>query len=93
MVIRILALLPFLDAVNNVFGLHIMLPFGKDKLFTAILFGAGLVNLLLAFVLTPLWQERGMATAVLVSDVFVIFSMFACLQKYQINPLTCGNKL
>lgn len=92
MVIRILALLPFLVAVSNVLGIQIMLPFRKDRLFTAILFGAGLVNLLLAFVLTPLWQELGMATAVLVSEVFVTFSMFACLTKYQINPLTCWNK-
>lgn len=85
-VIRVLSFLPLLIAANNVFGTQIMLPFGKDKSFTAIVFVAGLINLLLAFILSPVWQEVGMGVAVLVSEVFVTFAMFAFLYINQLNP-------
>ena len=63
-----------------------MLPFGKDKLFTSILFGAALMNLSLAFFLIPFWQEVGMATAFLVSEIFVTSVMFFALAFYDLNP-------
>jgi PST family polysaccharide transporter len=86
-VIRVLALLPALIAISTVLGVQIMLPFGKDKLFASVLLGAGLMNLLLAFILAPVWHELGMAVAVLVSEVLVTFSMFALLWINQLNPL------
>ncbi len=91
-VIRVLAPLPFLVCLSNVLGIQIMLPFGKDKLFAFIIFSAGVVNLLLAFVLTPFWQELGMATAVLVSEVAVTCSMFAILAIYGLNPFRSLNE-
>lgn len=92
-VIRLLAFLPALVAVSNVLGIQIMLPFGKDRLFTSILILAGLINLLLAFVLIPLWHEIGMAIAVLVSEMFVTLSMFGSLSICKLNPLARQNKV
>lgn len=85
-VIRVLAFIPFLVAISNVLGIQTMLPFGKDKLFTSILFGAGLVNLSLAFFLISFWQEVGMAAAFLVSEIFVTMVMFFALSFYNLNP-------
>lgn len=85
-VIRVLALIPFLVAISNVLGIQTMLPFGKDRLFTGILFAAGLINLSLAFVLIPFWQQVGMATAFLVSEIFVTAAMFVALSRYNLNP-------
>ena len=85
-VIRVLAFIPFLVAISNVLGIQTMLPFGKDKLFTSILFGAGLVNLSLAFFLISFWQEVGMAAAFLASEIFVTMVMFFALSFYNLNP-------
>jgi len=81
LVMRILAFLPFLIALSNVLGIQLMIPFGKDRAFTLILFGAGALNVSLAVVLAPLWQAAGMAVAVLLSETFVTLAMFIYLTK------------
>jgi PST family polysaccharide transporter len=86
-VMRILAGLCFLIAVSNVLGFQIMIPFGRDKIFTLILFGAGLLNIMFAILLTPIWQESGMAVAVLVSEAFVTGTMMLYLYICRINFL------
>ncbi len=80
-VMRILALLPFLIALSNVLGIQLMIPFGKDRAFTLILFGAGVLNVSLAIILAPIWHEKGMAIAVLLSEIFVTSTMFLYVNK------------
>ncbi len=87
-VMRILAGLCFLIAASNVLGIQIMIPFGKDKAFTIILFGAGILNLTLAILLAPIWQESGTAVAVLFSEAFVTGAMFVYLSICRIDLLT-----
>jgi PST family polysaccharide transporter len=87
MVMYLLAALPFLIAASNVLGIQLMIPFGKDKAFTLILFAAGLVNICLAIPLAPLWRESGMAVAVLLSETFVTGTMLIYLSVRQLNPL------
>ncbi|MEM4655254.1 MAG: flippase [Thermosphaera sp.] len=87
MVIRILCWICFLIATSNVLGIQIMIPFGKDRAFTFILFSAGLINIMLAMLLAPIWQESGMAVAVLLSESFVTGTMFIYLSRCQLNPL------
>lgn len=85
-VIQILAALPLLVAISNVLGIQIMVPFGKDKAFTSILFGAGIINILLAIILTPIWKESGMAISVILSETIVTTVMFIYLWVKKINP-------
>lgn len=91
-VMRVLAALPLLVALSNVLGIQIMLPFGKDRAFTVILFGAGLTNIAFAVLLAPHWQGIGMATAVLITETVVTGSMFIYLQWHGLNPLGRGAK-
>lgn len=84
-VMRILAGLPFLIALSNVLGIQMMLPLGKDRVFTLILFIAGLLNIILALVFAPLWQASGMALAVLISESFVTASMLITLRHFGIT--------
>jgi PST family polysaccharide transporter len=86
-VMQILAWLCFLIAVSNVLGIQIMLPFGRDKAFTSIIFGAGVINVILAVLLVPTWYELGMALSVLISELFVTAAMFIYLTLNQLNPL------
>ena len=79
-VMRVLAPSIFLIALNNVLGIQLMLPLGRDRAFTLILFGAGLLNVVLAVVLAPPWKALGMAIAVLISELFVTVTMFVYLR-------------
>ena len=85
-VMRILAAFVFINAVTNVFGIQIMLPFGHDRAFAAILFGAGLINIALAAFLVPLWKQVGMALAVLSSGIFVIIAQALYLYTHHLLP-------
>jgi len=79
-VMRILAPIIFLIALSNVLGIQIMLPLGKDKPFTLILFCAGILNALWAIILAPIWRATGMAVAVVISELFVTVSMLIYLR-------------
>ncbi|HXG36598.1 MAG TPA: flippase [Dehalococcoidia bacterium] len=87
-VMRILAFLPFLISLSNVLGIQLMIPLGKDRAFTLILFGAGVLNVSLALLLAPAWHERGMAVAVLLSEIFVTSAMFLYLAKVGLSVIS-----
>ena len=91
-VVRVLSLLPLLIALSNVLGIQWMLPLGLDRLFNAIILGAGLVNLTLAVLLAPRFAHLGMAWAVVVSETFVILAMYFLLWRRALDPLTYGRK-
>ncbi|MGC8947271.1 MAG: flippase [Anaerolineae bacterium] len=79
-IMRILAPIIFLIAMSNVLGIQIMLPLGKDRAFTLILFTAGILNISLALLFAPTWQALGMGIAVLISELFVTATMYFYLQ-------------
>jgi O-antigen/teichoic acid export membrane protein len=87
-VIRILAPLTLLVGLSNVFGIQIMLPFGWDRAFTAILMTAGAVNLALAVALAPAFEAVGMAVAVLSAELYVTLTMAIYLLARHVNPFT-----
>jgi len=80
-VMRILSPFIFINAVTNVFGIQIMLPFGCDRPFFRILLAAGVANVVLGVALAPLWQENGMALAVLSSGIIVTMGQVWYLYK------------
>jgi PST family polysaccharide transporter len=86
-VMRVLAPIIFLVALSNVLGIQLMLPLGEDRAFTLILFGAGLLNIILAIVLAPPFEAVGMAVAVLISEFFVTVAMIAYLCFININVI------
>lgn len=87
---RVMAPVPFLIAVSNVLGIHVMLPLGRDREFTSILFGAALLNLIAAFVLVPPLRATGMAIAVLLSEAFVTFTMVVYLRRSDLLPVAAA---
>jgi len=85
-VMRILAMLSLPLSVSYVLGIQVMLPFGRDKAFTAIPLSAGLINIAIAFLLVPAGGERGMAVAYLLSETFVAATIFIYLWFHHLNP-------
>jgi len=86
-VLKILSFLPFIIALSNIFGIQTMLTFNYKEAFSKILISASIINILLAFVLVPLYQHVGISFAVLISEIFVTVSMFVYLQKKGIKVL------
>jgi PST family polysaccharide transporter len=83
--LRIMAFLPFIIALSNIFGIQTMLTFGLNKLFSKILIFAGLLNVLLIIPLIYLVGAVGVAITIVSTELFVTISMSLLLYKKEIN--------
>jgi len=86
-VLRILALLPPLIAISNVLGIQWMLALGLDRLVNTIVISACVLNVGLALILVPRYQQVGMAVAVVASEALVAFGLYAVLRIRNLDPL------
>ncbi len=80
-ILRILALMPLLIGLSNIFGIQTMLNFDRKKAFSKILIAGSILNLILSCILVPLYQHIGSATSVLITETFITVAMFIYLQK------------
>ena len=85
-VLRTLAFLAPLAATTNVFGIQWMLALRLDALFTRIVLGAGVLNVILAILLAPRFQHMGMAISVVIADIFVASVTLIILKKKSLDP-------
>lgn len=86
-VLRILSFLPFIIGLSNIFGVQTMLAFDLKKGFSNILISASIINIILAFILVPLYKHIGVSFAIVISEIFVTASMFLFLQNKGIKIL------
>jgi PST family polysaccharide transporter len=80
-VIRILAPLPFLVGLSNVFGVQVMVNFGLKSLLARILLTAGVLNILIAVLLAAPLRHTGVALASLTTEVFVTLVIILALRR------------
>lgn len=76
-----MALLPFLTGMSNVLGIQAMLNLGMKVQFSRILLFSGLFNILLVFLLVPVFQSKGSAISVLLSELTVTVLMAIVLSR------------
>lgn len=86
--LRVMALLPLLVALSNVFGIRWMLPLGLDRLFNRIILAAGLLNLAAATVLAHLYAGIGAAWAVVLAEALVTGGVYAALRARGLDPFS-----
>jgi len=86
-VLRILAFLPFIVGLSNVFGIQTMLTLSYKKEFSKILIFASIINVTLAFIMVPVFKHIGISISVLLSEIFITVSMFLFLQNKGIKVL------
>lgn len=81
--LRILSIIIFLVAVNNVYGMQAMLNLKFDKQFLIILFLGCLLNIFLNIMLTPKFLEIGTCLSWVVTELFVTitFVVFLATKK------------
>jgi PST family polysaccharide transporter len=70
-ILRLLAILPPLIGMNTVLMTQWMAPLGMDSILNRIICGAGLLNVGLAVILAPRYQQVGMACAVISAELFI----------------------
>ena len=80
-ILRILAVLPAVTAISNVLGIQVMLPFGRDRSFLAIVLIAGVINVGSAALFIPLWKGPGMAASLVLTETFVTSCVVAYVRR------------
>lgn len=82
---QILSFLFIIIGLSNVFGFEILLPFGKRKELMKPIVTAGIVNLVLNFILVPFLKQDGAAVTFLVSEIWVTFWMYFEARRLKVD--------
>jgi PST family polysaccharide transporter len=84
-VLKIMAFLPFVLTVSNVLGQQTMLTFDRKRPLFWISASAALVSVCLSLILAPWYGCIGVAVSWLLTEMFVVFTMFAYLVRNKLN--------
>lgn len=84
-VLLILAFLPFIISLGNIFGIQTMLPLGMIKFYSGIVFSAAILNVLLSIVMANLLKHIGIAFAVLFTETFIAIATLLYLKNKKIK--------
>lgn len=79
--LRVLAFLPFVVSLSNIFGIQTMLAFGLQKEFSRILLLAAILNTCIVLPLIYLFQGLGVCVSITLTESFVTFAMWYILKK------------
>jgi PST family polysaccharide transporter len=85
-VLRILALLHPIIAMNNMLGIQWMLPLRLDRAFNAITLCGGVLNVTLAAVLAHRLAQTGPAWAIVIAQTAVLIAIVATLNTGKLLP-------
>lgn len=83
MVVNILALSVPIIAMSNVFGVQLLIPFGKTKLFSQIIVSSGLIYLIQLFLIWLVWSVNIYSLSIisLTTEIIVTATMFYFCKK------------
>lgn len=86
-IIKLLAFIPFIGGINIILTSLTMLSFNFKEGFSKIIISAGLINLLFAFLLVPIYSAIGSGIAVNLAELFILISTTIYLRKQNIHLL------
>lgn len=76
LLLQVMAFVPFLVALSNVYGIQTMLNLGCKQVFSYILLAAAVLGAALSFILIPVYEGLGAAITVSMVEVFVTVVMY-----------------
>lgn len=82
--LRILAMLPFIISLSQIFGVQTMLPYGMNKEFSRIIVTSAILNTALIFPLIFFAGGEGVCISMLCTETFVTITMAYILHKKHI---------
>lgn len=85
LLLRILAFLPFIISLSNIFGIQTMLVFGMKKQFNKVLLSAAIVNTVIVLPMIYFYQAIGVSISMTITEIFVTLSMYYILRKNNID--------
>lgn len=85
LLLRILAFLPFIISLSNIFGIQTMLVFGMKKQFNKVLLSAAIVNTVIVLPMIYFYQAIGVSISMTITETFVTLSMYYILKKNNID--------
>lgn len=88
LLLRILAFLPFIISLSNIFGIQTMLVFGMKKQFNKILLSAAVINTIIVLPMIYFYQAIGVSISMTITEIFVTVTMCVILKKNNINLIT-----
>lgn len=92
-VLRLFSVLPPVIAGSNVLGIQWMLPLRLDRELTLIVLGAGALNITLALLLAPHYQQMGMAASVVIAEALITASTIVVLRRRKLAPWTAVSEV
>jgi PST family polysaccharide transporter len=87
-VLKILAFLPFIITLSNIFGIQTMLTFNMEKAFSKILISASCLSIILAVLLAPVYKHIGISFSVLFTEMLVTATMYLYLKYKNIHVIS-----
>ena len=85
--IRIMAFLPFIIALSNMFGVQTMLTFNYKHAFSRIIMVGSAINIILTLILAPFFTAVGISVAMVVTEIYITLAMYLYLRAKGINLL------
>ncbi|RZK26540.1 MAG: flippase [Flavobacterium sp.] len=86
-VFRILAFVPVVVSLSNIFGIQIMINLNMDKLFFRVAGTGAIIGLLLNFVMINYLGYIGTAWNYLIIELYITISLYIILRMKNINPV------
>lgn len=87
LLLRIMAFLPVIISLSNIFGVQTMLVFGMQKEFSSILMMAAVLNTCVVLPMIYLYEGIGVSVTITVTECFVTVMMWYVLKQNGINLL------
>lgn len=81
LLLKIMAFLPFIVALSNMFGIQTMLNLGYKQAFSRILVVAAILGVGMSLLLLPVYEGLGTAITLLVVELFVTVVMYLYLKN------------
>jgi O-antigen/teichoic acid export membrane protein len=80
-VLRTLAVVPFIVGISNVLGIQLMLPLGMNRLFSQILVSAGILNVVMLIPLSRALSAWGGAISMVTTECFILLAMSVAVRS------------
>ena len=93
LLLRIMAFLPVIISLSNIFGVQTMLVFGMQKEFSRILMMAAVLNTCVVLPMIYLYEGIGVSVTITVTECFVTVMMWYVLKCKGINLLKVGQHI